>query len=122
MFICIPVNENLGTDSTVCEHFGSTPLFMIVDTDSMAVKTIANDNEHHAHGMCQPLKVLAAEKIDAIVVGNIGAGAIHKLSAANIRVLRTSKKTVLETVEAFKRGELVSITQDMACSHNHEQK
>jgi len=119
MKLCIPVNEDQGADSTVCEHFGSAPLFMLVDTDTMDIKTVVNSNQHHSHGMCQPLKALDGEKFDGIVVGGIGSGALMKLEAANIKVFRTSRKAVRDTVEAFKRNELQLVTPTMACGHNH---
>ncbi|OFZ21329.1 MAG: hypothetical protein A2X94_07725 [Bdellovibrionales bacterium GWB1_55_8] len=120
MKICIPTNTNNGTDSTISGHFGSAPFFMIVDTDSLFCKTIVNTNQHHAHGMCQPLAVLGSEEFDGIVVGGIGAGALNRLKAANIKVFKTAHKTVKETVDAFKGNALSEVTPHMACSgHGH---
>ena len=82
MNICIPISEEKGLESPVCRHFGSAPAFMIVDTEGGEPRTVPNLNQHHAHGMCQPLRALAGEKLDAIVVGGIGAGAVQKLQAA----------------------------------------
>lgn len=42
MNLCIPVTQDLGLQSPVCMHFGSAPLFLIVDTDSGATETIVN--------------------------------------------------------------------------------
>ena len=74
MNICIPVNADEGLASPVCAHFGSAPFFMIIDTASGACRALPNGNQHHAHGMCQPLAALAGENLDAIVVGGIGMG------------------------------------------------
>jgi predicted Fe-Mo cluster-binding NifX family protein len=119
MNICIPVDSDKGLDSTVCAHFGSAPIFMIVDTETEKCKPIKNTNQHHAHGMCQPLAILAGEKMDAIVVGGIGAGALMKLQAANIEVYKTSQPTVKATIEALANGKLQTVTPGMACSHHH---
>ncbi|OFZ49589.1 MAG: hypothetical protein A2381_03940 [Bdellovibrionales bacterium RIFOXYB1_FULL_37_110] len=122
MKICIPVNENNGINSTVCEHFGSAAFFMLVDTDSLACKSITNTNQHHAHGMCQPLAVLASEKFDGIVVGGIGMGALNKLQAANIKVYKTEYATIQETVNAVKNNKLQEMASHMACSgHGHHE-
>lgn len=121
MNICIPVNNDQGLSSTVCGHFGSAPFFMIVDAESGACRALANQNQHHTHGMCQPLAALAAEPIDAIVVGGIGAGALGKLMAAGMGVFRADHPTVDRTVEAFKRGELRGISMDGTCGHTHGQ-
>ena len=79
MNICIPVTEDNGTASPVSRHFGSAPLFLIVDTDSGACRAVPNRNQHHSHGMCMPLASLAGERIDGMVVGGIGMGALSKL-------------------------------------------
>ena len=65
MHICIPVLDDRGLDSQVSAHFGSAPGFMIVDTESGSCRLIGNGNQHHAHGMCQPLAALAGEPVTA---------------------------------------------------------
>jgi len=119
MQLCVPVLEDQGLDSRVSAHFGSAPAFMIVDTDSGACRVIANNNSHHAHGMCQPLAVLAGESVDGIIVGGIGMGALMKLQAAGIEVFRAVHPTVAETIAAFKEGALQPVGQDEACAGHH---
>jgi predicted Fe-Mo cluster-binding NifX family protein len=116
MQICIPVLEDQGLDSRVSGHFGSAPGFMIVDTESGACRVIGNHNEHHAHGMCQPLAALAGELVDGIIVGGIGMGALMKLQAAGITVYRAAHPTVAETIAAFKNGTLQPVGEDGACA------
>jgi len=120
MQICIPVLDNCGLDSQVSAHFGSAPGFMIVDTASGTCRLIDNHNEHHAHGMCQPLAAIAGETVDGIVVGGIGMGALMKLQAAGITVYRAMHPTVGETLAAFTAGSLEPIDQHGACAgHGH---
>jgi len=120
MRICIPVNEDQGLVSAVCDHFGSTPFFMIVDTESLECHAIPNKNQHHAHGMCQPLLALRGESIDGMVVRGIGMGALQRLSAASLRVFLAELGTVEEIVVAFKHGLLKEMTPAMACGgHAH---
>ena len=120
MRICIPVLDDHGLDSQVCAHFGSAPGFMIVDTESRNCRVIRNRNQHHAHGMCQPLAALAGEAVDGIVVGGIGMGALTKLQAAGITVYRAVHPTVGETLAAFTAGSLASVDRNEACAgHGH---
>ncbi|MGE5198224.1 MAG: NifB/NifX family molybdenum-iron cluster-binding protein [Rhodospirillaceae bacterium] len=120
MQICIPVLDDRGLDSQVCAHFGSAPGFMIVDTESRQCRVIGNRNQHHAHGMCQPLAALAGETVDGIVVGGIGMGALMKLQAAGITVYRAMHPTVGETLAAFTAGSLAPVDQNQACAgHGH---
>ena len=120
MNICIPVEEDQGLQSRVCAHFGSAPAFMIVDTDSGGCRAIANQNQHHGHGMCMPLASLQGERIYGMVVGGIGMGALNKLNASNVQVYLSECATVAETVDAFKAGTLKPMQPGMACSsHGH---
>lgn len=119
MNICVPVKADKGLQSPVCAHFGSAPVFMMVDTDTGACRAIVNGNQHHAHGMCMPTQVLQGEQIDGMVVGGIGMGALNKLAAANIRVYRSEHATVAEVVAAFKSGSLKPMQPGMACTGHH---
>lgn len=115
MNICIPVTEDRGPASPVCAHFGSAPVFMIVDTEAGDMRAVVNNNEHHAHGMCQPLQGLAGENLGGMVVGGIGRGALMKLAAAGVDVYVSTEDTVGETLKALKDGRLAKATLDMAC-------
>jgi predicted Fe-Mo cluster-binding NifX family protein len=120
MRICIPVDEDQGLDSAVCAHFGSAPLFMIVEQESGACRAIVNPNQHHGHGMCQPLAALAGESFDGIVVGGIGARALMRLEEAGVRVFQAQHANVRETIAAAAAGTLPVMTTQMACAgHGH---
>ena len=118
MNICIPVTEDRGLDSPVSPHFGAAPIFMIVATETMTCRPLVNRNQHHAHGMCQPLAALAGEDLQGIVVGGIGMGALMKCQASGIEVFLSECATVRQTVEAFKVGRLRPVTPATACQHH----
>lgn len=119
MNICIPVIKDKGLQSRISPHFGSAPLFMMVDTESGECRALANQNRGHAHGKCRPLASLAGEDIQGVVVGGMGPGALNKLNAAGIEVFLSDRKTVEETLAAFKEGILSRMTADVACGHGH---
>ena len=116
MKICIPVQENKGLDSIAYDHFGSAPFFLIVDSENNGVKTIENNDLHHTHGMCQPLKAIDGEEVDAILVGGIGAGALTKLNNEGIKVYKVTHETVLKNVELLKQNSLPQFTISDSCS------
>lgn len=121
MHICIPVLEDNGLESRVSAHFGSAPAFMIVDTESGERRAITNANRHHQHGMCQPLAALDGERVDSIVVGGIGMGALMKLEAAGIAVFHADRETVGATLDAFRAGTLRQVDAQSACGqHGHQ--
>ena len=93
----------------------------MVNTEDLSVEGIVNNNAHHAHGMCQPLAAIAGHKVDAVVVGGIGAGALSKLAASGIQVFKAEHPTVKESVDAFTQGSLSPVDPHEACQGHHPQ-
>ena len=118
MKVCIPVQENKGLESIAYNHFGSAPFFLIYDLENEEIKVIENEDRHHAHGMCQPLKALEGEMVDAILVGGIGAGTLTKLSNQGIKAYRVANETVLKNIELLKSNELAEFSINNSCNHH----
>jgi predicted Fe-Mo cluster-binding NifX family protein len=116
MKVCFPVSEGRGLESEVYGHFGSAPVFIIVDTDTEKITVINNKDQHHAHGTCNPLKALNNQKVDAIVVGGIGGGALNKLNQLGIRVFQAKTSTVKENISMLKTQHLPEFTLSHCCS------
>lgn len=119
MKLCFPVQNNKGINSKVYNHFGSAPMFIVVDTDTDSVSVINNKDQHHAHGACNPIKAIDGQSIDAIIVGGIGAGALNRLNQAGIRVYQAQAPTVRDNVEMFKSMSLPEFTYQHSCGHSH---
>ena len=120
MRVCFPVQKEEGITSTVFNHFGSAPAFVVVDTDSNTLSTIRNGDRHHAHGACNPLKALDDQKIDVVVVGGIGAGALARLNQAGIKVYRAASGTIQENLALFAGRGLAEYAPQASCSgHSH---
>lgn len=120
MKVCFPVTQDDGMSSEVYNHFGSAPLFVVVDTETNSVGTINNRDQHHAHGACNPLKALDNQQIDAVIVGGIGAGALSRLNQSGIRVYRAQSQTVQENMALFMSKHLPEFTRQGACGgHSH---
>ena len=118
MRICIPIKENKGLDSIPYNHFGSAPFFLIVDDESNELKVINNGDMNHEHGMCQPLKAIGGENIDAVLVGGIGAGALNKLNSQGIKVYEVANSIVAENIKKLKNNELAEFTVMSSCKHH----
>jgi predicted Fe-Mo cluster-binding NifX family protein len=120
MILCIPVAQDLGLASKPNAHFGSTPLFLLYDTNTRLLRSVRNENQHHAHGMCSPIAALAGHHIDAVIVGGIGMGAIMKLRAMGATVYLGGDATIEELIRAFGEGALQPIDDNAACAgHAH---
>jgi len=116
MKVCFPVEKADGMESQVYGHFGSAPVFIVVETGNNNVTTISNNDQHHEHGACNPLKALNNEKVDAIVVGGIGMGALTKLNQLGIKVFQAKASTIGENMKMMKSEELPVFTPRQCCS------
>jgi len=120
MNLCIPIESDRGLESRVSPHFGSAPAFLIVDALTDRCRAIPNQNEHHAHGACNPIAALQGERVAGVVVGGIGMGALQRLNAANVLVYFSEHATAAETLSAWKAGTLKLVEPHMACGgHGH---
>ena len=115
MKICFPVEKNEGLSSLVYGHFGSAPIFLVLDTETNAVSTINNRDQHHVHGACNPMKALDNQRVDAIVVGGIGAGALTRLNQMGIRVHRAQAETIAENMSLLNTTRLPELTLQGCC-------
>lgn len=124
MKICFPTTENQGLQSTVFEHFGSAPLFLLVDVESGTIIEQVNRDLGHAHGRCQPLRALAGQPVDAIVVGGIGKGALTGLNQSGLKVYQAQSGTIADNLASIKAGKLSELTPAHVCgghsgTHGH---
>lgn len=116
MKIAFPVMEDCGLESPVHNHFGSAAFFVVVDMQTGTVTGTANPDREHLHGQCQPLRALGGKRVDALVVGGIGRGALQKLTEAGIRIYRAVEGTVKENLELLKSGHSPEFTLDQICA------
>lgn len=119
MKIAFPTQEDSALESPVYGHFGSAHRFILVDSDDGTVETVTNEDREHDHGRCQPLAALGGKAVDAVVVGGIGAGALHKLNAAGVRVYRAVEGSVKDNLDLIRSGRLPEFTADQTCGHRH---
>jgi len=116
MKIIIPLDENNGLGSKVCEHFGSAPFYGIVETGTGAVEIIENANMHHDHGQCTPADAFATVGAGAVVVNGIGARAAARLQSLGIDIYMAAKApTLAEAIDRFSNGSLQKVGPQKAC-------
>ena len=115
MKICFPVQNDNGIESAVYNHFGSAPVFVVFDTDTNSIASINNRDQHHTHGACNPMKALDNQKVDAIVVGGIGAGALTRLNQMGITVHRCAGGDHRENLSLFRRKAFPCLTVQGCC-------
>ena len=116
MRIAFPVQDDAGIESVVYNHFGSAPVFVIVEAETNAVASVSNRDQHHAHGACNPMRALDNQRVDAVVVGGIGAGALAGLNRMGIKVHRSLAATISENLALLGSGTLPVIEPHGTCA------
>jgi predicted Fe-Mo cluster-binding NifX family protein len=120
MKVGFPVQGNEGVESRVFNHFGSAPVFIVVNTEDTEIAAVNNKDLHHSHGACNPIRALDGNSVDAIVVGGIGGGALMKLQNQGIRVFRAVEGNVRENLELLKSGKLPEFAVSMTCAGHQD--
>lgn len=120
MKVCFPTSVDRGLDSEVFGHFGSAPVFVVVDAATDEVTAISNADRVHQHGACNPVAGLAGQQVDAIVVGGIGGGALFKLNNAGIRVFQAREGSIADNMALFRANGLPEYLPGHTCGgHSH---
>jgi predicted Fe-Mo cluster-binding NifX family protein len=114
-----------GLEARRSSHFGKSPNFTLVELangEIEGVQVVAN--ESHAESGCRgAAQLLASAKVNALVVGGIGARPLAILGEAGIDVyFDKQRKTVAEAVAALAAGELRPVELDQTCSHHRGQE
>ena len=135
MRICFPVTHNNGMDSPIYGHFASSPLFLIVDTDTRQSSAIPNCDGNNPHGGCNPFSALKGRQLDGIVVAGIGDESLRTMNLCGYKVFQAETGSIAENIALLDKNELVeSVVLDShlegrcsdndgaphTCNHSHE--
>ncbi len=106
MRVAIPTQSPGGLEAERSDHFGHCEIFTVVNLDERhtvtAVETVANGS-HEAGGCMVPVTILHQAKVDAIVVGGMGARPMRGFAEVGIKVYFANRETV-PTVNAVISG------------------
>lgn len=108
MRIAVSAEQNSGLDSQVCGHFGRSPYFVLVDEENGAIKQV-NTIQNPYFGNHQPGQIPAfihTQKVDVMLSGGMGGGAISFFSQYGIEVATGASGTVGQAVERYLAGSL----------------
>ena len=103
-------------NGTVFQHFGHTPEFAVYDCENgQIVSSRIVSSGDSGHGALAGL--LDDERIDVLICGGIGGGAIGALSECGIRVVGGAEGQVDDVVRAYLAGTLVR-REGFFCGHH----
>jgi predicted Fe-Mo cluster-binding NifX family protein len=106
MKICV---SSTGKDlnASVDQRFGRCQYFLIVDMETMNVKSISNESAMSSGGAgVQAAQIVTKEEVDVVITGNIGPNAFQILQATGIKVFTGAEGTIEDAIESYKKGAL----------------
>ncbi len=105
-------SQGNNLDAPFSPVFGRCPFYILVDTDTMAFQPLPNEAMNASGGAgIQAAQEVARQGVQAIVTGNVGPNAYQVLAAAGVSVYTfASACTVRQAAEAFKSGQLTSVS------------
>lgn len=116
--IVIPVEDANGLNARLSQHFGRAPYFVVVelseDGEVLDLQMVPNKSEHFG-GMGRPSENIMRLRPNAVITYGMGPRALGMFQNANIAVLQANKYIVKDLIEAYKRDELVELTE--GCHH-----
>ena len=105
-------------NNEVFQHFGHTPAFAIYTAENNEISSEklleCGDSGHGALAA-----LLADEKVDVLICGGIGGGAINALKEANIKVVGGASGDVRTAAENYLAGKL-KVRLNFFCNHHHD--
>jgi len=107
--ITIPVNDNTGKSSTVCEHFGHAPYFAFIKTEGKNIEEInflKNPFEDHAPG--QIPSFLNDNGTKVIIARGMGGRAKDFFKNFGIDVVTGATGSIEEIMNLYLNSDLVS--------------
>ena len=106
MKICIS-STGKDLDAIVDQRFGRCQYFLIIDIDTMKIKTISNEATLSSGGAgIQAAQIVTKEDIESVITGNIGPNAFQTLQAAGIKVITGGNGSIKDIVQKYNNGEL----------------
>jgi predicted Fe-Mo cluster-binding NifX family protein len=117
MNVCIPSRDDRGLESELHDHFGSTPWFTIVNTETGEVTPLANPSCGHAPGSCHHVGILRARSVDAVVSSGMGRRAWSAFHDAGIQVFSASHRRVGDILEQVRAGTAMPFSLEGTCDH-----
>ncbi|XOB41546.1 MAG: NifB/NifX family molybdenum-iron cluster-binding protein [Candidatus Nealsonbacteria bacterium] len=116
MKICISATGN-NLDAPLDPRFGRAMYFLIVDDKGKLIKAIKNTGVQAMRGAgITAAQIVAAEKVNVVITGNIGPNASMVLGSSGIKIfLGSPGMNVRDVFQEYQKGKLREATESVPC-------
>ena len=116
--IALPIDDDLGLESQVCQHFGHAAAFVVVTVNGDEIsghKVVPNPLAgQHQTGMLP--RLVRSTGAQVLLAGGLGARAVAMLESFGIQVATGARGTIRQAIGDYLGGNLGDITP---CEHDH---
>jgi predicted Fe-Mo cluster-binding NifX family protein len=117
MKMCVSASSD-SLDAVVDSRFGRCPYFVIVDSETMEFKAVANNSSNAAHGAgIQAAQTVVNLGVKVVITGNVGPNAFNVLAATGIKIVIGASGSVKEAIEKYKNGQLQEVSNPTVGGH-----
>ena len=116
--IAVPSMQAGGLDGKRSGHFGHCDTFTLIDVKEGAIEKVSTiANETHVQGGCMvPVNLLAANSVNALIVGGIGMRPLMGFRQVGIDVYHDDQRPdIRPVVEDLIAGKLTMIADNQVC-------
>ncbi len=112
MKICVSATDN-NLDASLDPRFGRAMYFLIVDDKGKLIKAIKNTGVQAMRGAgVTAAQIVAKEKVDIVITGNIGPNAFMVLGSSKIKIFfGNPAMNVRDVLQEYQRGKLQETTE-----------
>lgn len=119
MKIAFPAEEKT-IESIICQSFGRTDYFLIVDSETLEYQVVDNQAVSSEGGAgIKAAQAIVDSGAEVLVTFHCGQNAADVLKAADIKILRAVPGTVSKMVQKYKAGELAELKEIHPGYHKH---
>ncbi len=116
--IAVPSNGEGGLGGTRAGHFGHCDVFTLIDCENGEIVDVTTlQNEEHVQGGCMvPVNLLAANKVNALLVGGIGMRPLMGFRQVGITVYHEAERAEIKPVVIdLIAGKIPEIMDNQVC-------
>ena len=116
--VAIPSMHPGGLEALRSGHFGHCDVFTLIDVEGGEVKNVTTiNNQSHVQGGCMvPVDLLAANKVNALIVGGIGMRPLMGFRQVGIDIYYDeTRPEIRPVVEDLIAGKLPRISDNQVC-------
>jgi predicted Fe-Mo cluster-binding NifX family protein len=107
--VCVPIAEDRGLSSPVSREFASAPMFLLVDSATLAFRTIPNTPQRLKDRGCDPCEALEDTTVDLLIVARIEQDTLAQITSRGVPVHGGAVGTAADALAALIGGRLPAL-------------